>query len=372
MKFVSLLLCSLLALTPAAAITQDNGTAPATPLPVEIKPDNPGLYYMGRFDMANSAGPTCAWSASAIAIRFHGTAINVLLALGANRFEVIIDGVPTKILIGSTERILYNLASGLSDGDHTAMVLKNTEAAIGSASFGGFQLNQGGKILSYPVPKYRFEIIGDSISCGYGNEEPDPHQHFKPETENAYLSYGAVTARAFDADYTCIAWSGKKLWPDNTILSLYDQILPPQAEPAWKFDAPKPQAVLINLCTNDFGRGDPEEEGWVKAYHSFIDQVRKNYPDATIYLALGSMMNDWTLIRHPLSDARGYIQRVVKECNAAGDTKIHFLEFSPQDPVADGMGADGHPSAKTDQIMADKLMGVLQKDLGWIPVAHKP
>jgi len=197
------------------------------------------------------------------------------------------------------------------------------------------------------------------------------HESFSPATENAYLSYGAVAARAFNANYTCIAWSGKKLWPDNTIVELYDRILPTQPEPVWKFDALKPQAVLINLCTNDFGRGDPEQEGWVKAYHAFINQVRKNYPDATIYLALGSMMNDWSPERHPLSDARGYIQRVVKECNLSGDAKIHFLEFAPQ-KLSDGIGANFHPSAKTDQIMADKLINTLQKDLGWVPVGAKP
>jgi hypothetical protein len=372
MKSVYSLICGLLAITTLPAIAQDYGAASVLALPVEIAPDNPNLHYMGRFDMTNAAGPTCAWSASAIAIRFHGTAINAQLTLGANRFEVIVDGAPTKILTGSAIKTLYSLTSGLNDADHTVMLFKDTEAAVGTASFGGFQLNAGGTILPYPASQYRLEVIGDSISCGYGNEATDPHQHFTPATENAYLSYGAVAARAFNADYTCIAWSGKKLWPDNTIVSLYDLVLPPQSEPIWKFDAPKPQAVLINLCTNDFGRSNPEEEGWVKTYHSFIGQVRKNYPDATIYLALGSMMGDWSPDRHPLTDARGYIQRVVSECNSAGDNKIHFLEFAVQNPAVNGVGADWHPSAKTDQVMADTFVSALRKDPGWVPVTSKP
>ena len=55
------------------------------------------------------------------------------------------------------------------------------------------------------------EVIGDSISCGYGNEAANEHEHFSPTTENAYFSYGAIAARAFNADYTCIAWKWEKV-----------------------------------------------------------------------------------------------------------------------------------------------------------------
>jgi len=130
MKFVHFLVCGFWAIMPLMA--QDNGVAP---LPVEIAPNNPNLYYMGRFDMANEAGPTCAWSGSAIGIRFHGTAINAQMTLGSNRFEVIVDGIPTHILTGSAASTFYNLVSGLSDQDHTVMLFKDTEALVGNASF---------------------------------------------------------------------------------------------------------------------------------------------------------------------------------------------------------------------------------------------
>jgi len=380
MKFTHLLLGGffVVAATTALAtenvptVPQDNGTPAASPLPVEIAPDNLNLHYMGRWDMSNASSPMCAWSGSAIAIRFHGTAINAQLILGRNRFEVVVDGVPTKVLVGSVDKTVYSLASGLSDADHTVQLFKDTEANVGTASFQGFQLSQGGVIMPYPVPTHRIEVIGDSISCGYGNEASGKTEHFSPATENAYWSYGAVAARAFGADYTCIAWSGKKLWPDNTIVALYDRVLPAQPDSLWKYAPPKPDAVLINLCTNDFGRGDPEEEGWVKAYHAFIDQVRKNYPDATIYLALGSMMSDWPAERHPLTTARGYIQRVVTECNSAGDNKVHFLEFATQNEAINGLGADWHPSVKTDQVMAQTFIDALKKDLGWTPGPNQP
>jgi len=368
MKIIYLLVSSFFAL---AVTPLDNGIPAATPLPVQIAMNDSNLHFMGRWDMSNVSGMDCSWSGSAVAIHFHGTAINAQLILGNNRFEVVVDGVPTKVLVGPAG--LYSLASGLSDADHTVQLFKDTEAFVGTAKFSGFQLSQGGTILPYPIPAHRIEVIGDSISCGYGNEATDPKQRFSPATENAYWSYGAVAARAFGADYTCIAWSGKKLWPDNTVVSLYDRVLPTQPEPVWKFDAPKPDAVLINLCTNDFAPGNPNEEGWTKAYHVFIDQVRKNYPDVTIYLALGSMMSDqWPPGRNALSTARSYIQRVVTECNSAGDSKVHFLEFAPQNAAVNGLGADYHPSVKTDQVMAQTFIDALKKDLGWAPWPNQP
>jgi len=377
MKTLSLFLggfCSMamtaLAMEAVPAVPTDSGTTAATALPVEVAPDNTNLYYMGRWDMANAAGPTCAWSGSAVSVRFHGTAINAQLALDRNRFEVVVDGVPTKVLTGSKDKILYSLASGLTDADHTVTLFKATEASVGTASFNGFQLSQGGTVTPYPALTHRIEVIGDSISCGYGNEAASKAEHFSPATENAYWSYGAIAARAFGADYTCIAWSGKKLWPDNTIVALYDRILPKQPDPLWKFDAPKPEVVLINLCTNDFARGAPEEEGWTKAYHAFIEQVRKNYPDATIYLAIGSMMSDWPADKKPLTVARGYIQRVVNESNAAGDKKIHFIEFATQNEAVNGIGADWHPSVKTDQAMAQTFIDAISKDMGWTPASN--
>ncbi len=69
-------------------------------------------------------------------------------------------------------------------------------------------------------------MIGDSISCGYGNEGKSQNEHFSPDTENARDAYGAIAARRLGADYACVAWSGRKMWPDNTVPEIYDRALP--------------------------------------------------------------------------------------------------------------------------------------------------
>ena len=113
---------------------EDKGEVAPAPLPVEVPPDDANLHYSGRFERANPKEAVCAWPATAVTARFRGTAINVRLGTGANRFEAVVDGVPVKILTSASAApqhaaplpspTLYALASGLADGEHRATVRK--------------------------------------------------------------------------------------------------------------------------------------------------------------------------------------------------------------------------------------------------------
>ncbi len=359
-----------------ARLPVDGGEVAAAPLPVEVPADDAALHYDGRFERANGREPVCAWSASAVTVRFRGTAANVRLGPGANRFVAAVDDVPVKILAvaHADERhpppapapTLYALATGLPAGEHRATIFKATEAAVGNATFAGFQLDEGATVLPAPAAKRKLLVIGDSISCGYGNEAADAGEPFEPATENAWWTYGAIAARAAGADYECIAWSGRKMYPDNTIPEVYDRTLPADRGSRWPGDGQPPDAILINLCTNDFYASQlPDRAGWVKAYRGFIARLRKEAPEAMIYCALGSMLVDNHSPGRPsLTYARQWIEEVVADCREAGEAKVWFLEFATQRP-ADGLGANNHPSVRTHQLMAEKLTGALHADLGW-------
>ena len=89
-----------------------------------------------------------------------------------------------------------------------------------------------------------------------------------------------------------VAWSGRKMWPDNNIPAIYDRALPTDPTSRWDFARWTPDSVLINLATNDFGAGVPDADQWTAAYAAFVRRVRTNYPKATIYLSSGPMMSD--------------------------------------------------------------------------------
>ncbi len=335
--------------------------AEANSLPVAVAPTNPLLRYAGRFDTRDAAGPRCAWPASAVTLRFQGSALNVSLTdQDSDRYQVVVDGQPASVLAPQNGTHLYRVFQAAKGGSHTVSLVKRTESFFGTTQFLGFQLSAGGKLLPLPKPSgRRLEVIGDSISCGYGNEAKDQHERFSPVTENAYLSYGAIAARALGAEYVCTAWSGKKMWPDNTLPDLYDRTLPLDPGSRWDFAAWTPQVVVINLSTNDFSSGVPERKGWVAGYEAFVVRVRKNYPSSAIYCATSPMMGgDGGKI------AASYLTQIVSDENALGDKNVRLLVFETQD-WKNGFGADWHPSVKTHQIMADKLAATLKADLGW-------
>ncbi len=172
------------------------GSAADSELPVVVKPTDPNIRYVGRFDTSTPGGPSCAWSNSAVRLSFKGTGMRVKLAENSeNQWQVVIDGKPTSIIKSKGKAAVYPVATGLAEGEHSVELVRRTEAFAGRTQFLGFQLGAGGKLLPVPAPHRRIEVIGDSISCGYGSEGKNEHEHFALNTENAFETYGAIAAR---------------------------------------------------------------------------------------------------------------------------------------------------------------------------------
>lgn len=338
-------------------------------LPVQIKPDDPRLYYTGRIDRRDPAGPRMQWSGSMVTVRFKGTSLQVAMTGGKDQYyEVVTDGATHKVINPQSGTGVIDLAKGLPNTEHTIQVMKRTEAHTGVGQIAAFHLNAGGELLEPQKLTRRIEVIGDSISCGYGNESLNEKEHYVPAHQNAWMTYGAITARELGAEYHCIAWSGRKMWPDNTIPSIYDLTLPTDTTSKWDFAQYQPDVVLINLATNDFGKGAPDEVKWTGAYKEFLKRVRTNYPGAVIYIASGSMMSDaWPPEVRSLTTLKRYLQRIEDEMKAEGETKVRQIHFDPQDGTKDGLGGDWHPSIRTQQKMAKKWIAALEADLGWKP-----
>ncbi|MEZ0295012.1 MAG: SGNH/GDSL hydrolase family protein [Candidatus Methylacidiphilales bacterium] len=335
----------------------------------DIAVTDPLIRYVGRFDRQDAEGPRCAWTASSVALTITGGSLNVKLKESGKSFwQVIINGKPGEVLELRPGEQTYSVATNLPAGKHTIELFKRTEAAVGVTQILGFQIEDNQKLLPTPGRKHRIEVIGDSISCGYGNEASKGTEAFTPATQNGWLTYGAIAAREVDADLVCIAWSGKKLHGDNSLPDLYDRVLPNPLEPRWDFTSWTPDVVIINLGTNDFRGGNPDQETWSNAYVEFIRQVRARYPKAPIYVAQGSLMSDWPEDRKPRTTIIGYYPAIIEKANAAakadGGPPVHFLDFGVQNRE-DGYGAHMHPNTKTNAHMGDQLAKVLKQDLGW-------
>jgi lysophospholipase L1-like esterase len=352
-----------------------NDSASTTPTPTSTSTSTPtptptvssDVLSIGRFDTSDSTGPKFAWSATTIKANFQGTSISVnLKSTGDNWFNVIIDSVVmTPVNITSSTSMPMVLASGLTSGTHTIELVRRTEAWVGEVQFLGFTVGDGSLLDPPSASSRRIEFIGDSITCGYGNEGTSQYQSFTTKNENAYLAYGSVTARTLDADQITVAWSGKGMIRNyggsttEVLPDIYLRILPYNTTLVWDPSQWIPQVVVINLGTNDFSTGVPDETTFTTAYANFVKKIRSQYSDAHIYCAVGPMLSG-----DNLTYARNYISTVVSQLQSAGDTKVHFIEFPVQDGTL-GYGEDWHPSVATHAKMASQLAAQIKTDLGW-------
>ncbi len=322
--------------------------------------------FIGRFSFSDPAGPVFGWPGSHIKARFSGTGIGVHMKLrnqadNENWFNVIIDdGEPFKVLIDRDG--VYELASGLSDGEHEITFWKRTGAACGELQFLGFIPSEGGRMLPPPPPsERRIEFVGDSITCGYGNEASCAEEGYKAHQENNYLAFGSVAARELGADHISIAWGGRGMYRNydcdttNTLPELYVRTLPKQPDILWDFASWIPHAVVINLGTNDFAHPGLDTEAFVQTYLKFVRFVRSNYSEAHIFCCSGPM-------DHRTKDC---ILRVVGEMNDSGDKKVYFVEIPLMNGKTEGVGGHWHPSVRTHLRVGKQLAHEIRERLGW-------
>lgn len=318
------------------------------------------VRFSGRWDTSDGTHPKCSWSGCAATVMLQGTRLNAKISTTKpNWVEVIVDGKSTgKIAIEPGEARWYRVAEGLSPGKpHKVMLVRRVEASYGGElGIAGWQFDTKSKLLPMQPAKRALLFIGDSIICGFGNEGKSARDPFKTEEENGAAAYGFLAAQELEADYYAVAWSGRKLWPDNSMLDVYERTLAFNPEKWNPKTAPVPDAIIVNLGTNDFNMNPkPEEEGWVNAYKGLIANLRKDYPKARIYCCEGPMLGgEWR------DKCREWVTRAVNESGDKNIGKI-FFDYDRED----GFGALTHPSLEAHKRMAKKLVSTLKRDLRW-------
>jgi lysophospholipase L1-like esterase len=328
----------------------------------------------GRYHALEDGAIRIAWPGTSTTIRFHGSAVSVdITDTGANHYLVLIDGKPMREKRNpASGRNVVELVKGLPRGEHTVTLYKLNEPFVGTATIHGFVLDESAKPLPLKsTHQPRIEIIGDSISAGYGNEGDNETCGFSPETQNHFLSYGARAARELGASLTTIAWSGKGVFTNRgdpsdtaTLPSLWDKALPSEGVDYSFTDAP-PEAVLINLGTNDFAPEVADVSPFARRYEHFVTIVREKYPESYLFLTVGPLLSDdYPEEKRALTTVRNALSEIVSTRAEAGDARVHYLEFTRPTPE-EGWGCDYHPSAKTHARMAATLVRTLREKAGF-------
>ena len=219
------------------------------------------------------------------------------------------------------------------------------------------------------------EFIGDSMTCGYGNEGIWNIDTFNTAKENPFEAYAAKTAWHFNADFNCISWSGTGVISSYTEVDtknidwlmpmLYkytdaglDQSLGNTEYEIWDNNLFKPHIIVINLGTNDFSYTKDLKDRineFIHGYYKLLKQVRHCNPNAEIICSLGAMGQE-------LCSAVEETAAIFE--NENNDSKIHTIRFDVQ-IESDGIGIDWHPSLKTHDKMAKQLISKIQSVMGW-------
>lgn len=332
-----------------------------------IDADNAKIEYIGRFDRTDPKKAIFDWSGIYIRAKFEGTSCSIRLNDGNNYYAVKIDDQEPLVLKTDTSTV-YPVASDLSDSIHTILIQKRTEAFIGKGEFLGFTLDENKNLVMPDASSNRrIEFIGNSITCGYGVEGENTNSPFKPETENASLSFAALLSRALNADYQIVAYSGKGVvrnYGDSNMMSaipmpaLYNRTLCSDSLPIWDYTSWVPQVVVINLGTNDYStQPHPDKAIFQEGYTQLINCIQSQYANVTIFCICGPMIGE---------PCAGYIEQVVETCQQNNTNKeIYFINVGDNLLTMSDRGSDWHPNVKGQQKTANVILPVIQDIMNW-------
>ena len=337
-------------------------------------PDASNVKLIGR-TLMNDGTLWIAQSASGIEFTFKGTHASIDVkgdgtAFGAAdsqaRFAVYVNGERKLDEMVDDFAKTYEVFSSDTPEDVTVKVVKLSESANSTFGISAVNVTSENGISPTPEKDLKIEFIGDSITCGYGVDDENKDHHFSTKTEDATKTYAYKTAEALDADYSFVSYSG------HGIVSGYssngekvaEQIVPPVYEQftktygssaglfdettPWDFSSFVPDYIVINLGTNDISYVTDKErrEEFISGYCDFIKQVRSCNPDSHIVCALGTMGASLN------SSVKKAVERYTEE---TGDTNVTYLAFAQQSDK-DGLAADWHPTEKTHEKAAERLI----------------
>ncbi|EPX62259.1 putative alpha-arabinofuranosidase II [Cystobacter fuscus DSM 2262] len=333
-----LLLLSLLpGLIPMASAATGDGS-----------PSDPNIVYVGRWDKGNASVYRSNWSGAYFRVDFTGTSVKLRLAAAAHVY-VSIDGGAEASYPGAVGTI--NLTpTALASGRHTLRVATREQDLM---QFQGLVLDSGASTLA-PVPRAkRIEFIGDSITAGCC-----------ALSQGALSDYAWLVGEFLNAEHTRIAYSGICLQdafschsPNGIGMSRQYfklQTVEYPSSPDWNFSQYQPDAVVINLGTNDqnFGVSDA---AFQSTYITFLQNVRARHPNAFIFV---------------LRTFGGFkvvpTQAAVNARIAAGDTKLYYVDTTGWVSVGTSDYSDGlHPSDSGHLKIARFLAPFISKTARW-------
>ncbi|MDQ1914368.1 S-layer homology domain-containing protein [Paenibacillus sp. GD4] len=301
------------------------------------------IQYIGRWDRSTAGASSSYWPGAMLRVSFTGTNVSVKLGAAANLYAKLDNGpyVPYTNVNGTVRLTPVPL----TEGTHTlTLASKDIQDVL---VFEGLLLDSGATTTRTTPRSKLIEFIGDSITVGYTTPEV------------SLSSYAWLAGEQLGADHTQIAYTGICLqtgvscYAPNS-LGMSEQYFKLQtgdypASPSWDFHTYRPDAIVINLGTND-AKFNVTDNDFESTYTTFLQQIRVKYPHAHVFVlrTLGGFKAAPTLA-------------AVNSRIAAGDDRVHYVDTTGW--VATYPSADFHdslhPSKAGHVKIANRLVEVL-------------
>lgn len=325
------------------------------------------IEYVGR-TYVQGESVSYDWAGVYFRVRFTGSSLAMKCSDSKNSwFNLWVDKemspvADDKFLVAAKDTVIV-LVEGLGKGEHEVILQKRTEGEQGRFTIHSFLTS--GEILQATGRKDRhIEFIGDSYTCGYGTESSDKNDPFLAETENCNLTYAAITARYFDADFNLVSHSGQgvarnydNFGPGYYMPHRYSQIFDTEKESIWEpsMGAYTPDIVVIYLGTNDFSTAQqPHESLFRNNYIDLLKKIKAYYGEDIPILCMGS-------------NAEPYLYDYIRNSvNASGLKNVAFMTVSRfAHNYEDELGASWHPNYKGHKKVASCMIPYVSTLTGW-------
>lgn len=282
---------------------------------------------------------------------------DVLLQLSVTAdtyFTVFIDGERSEQrLYASPTTSELILATFDTPEVHNVRVLKQTESQHSLCTIG--TLTVTGELYDAPSAKSLYiEVLGDSITCGYGClGKPNSENPGGAEWHDGTQTYAALSVLALDADCSVISASGigiSKGFPSFLMQQFYEKTSyirdSVSGTSDYTFDR-VPDAVVINLGTNDYTQG-AEEQAYKDGVRALITYIRtvygKDVPIVWVHNMMGQCRFSWT-------------NAVLEEMGG------EQADLYTVGTTINQKGTHGHPDLQGHSAAADKLTAKLKEIL---------